>query len=229
MIDRHILPIQKRLLQPVAAQLVRAGISADAITLSGFVIGLLAVPLLALGLFKAALFAILINRLFDGLDGAVARIAGSTDRGAYIDIALDFFFYATVPFGFALFDQGQNALAAAGLITSFMGTGSSFLAFAVIAAKHNISADDYPQKGIYYLGGLAEGAETIAVFFAMCLWPSHFAEIAWFYAAICMMTAIARWRQGWLAFSEKNPETPVRNGNSKRPTGESKFTQREFS
>lgn len=207
MIDRYILPLQKRMLQPLADMLVRARVSADSITLSGFIVGLAAVPLLAFGHYGAALAIILINRVFDGLDGAVARTAGATDRGAYIDIAFDFFFYTLVPFGFALANPEQNALAASALIASFMGTGSSFLAFATIAAKRGISADAYPQKGIYYLGGLAEGTETIATFVAMCVWPSHFDAIAWAYAAICMVTAMTRWRQGWVAFSQTAPGT----------------------
>ncbi len=66
--------------------------------------------------------------------------------------------------GFAAADPGRNALPAAILIASFMGTGSSFLAFAVIAAKRGRRAEDFPAKGIYYLGGLTEGAETIAIF-----------------------------------------------------------------
>ncbi|MHB0954356.1 MAG: CDP-alcohol phosphatidyltransferase family protein [Allorhizobium sp.] len=201
MIDRYILPLQKKILQPVANQLVSYGIRADLITLTGFAIGLSAVPLLALGLYPEALLAILLNRLFDGLDGAVARAAGPTDRGAFIDIAFDFFFYASVPVGFAIADPAMNALPAAILVASFMGTGSSFLAFAVIAEKRGLTPADYSQKGIYYLGGLAEGAETIAVFVAMCLWQSHFAQIAFSYAAICLITTVIRWRQGWVAFA----------------------------
>jgi len=210
MIDRHILPLQKRILQPVATQLISYGVRADLITLTGFAIGLSAIPLLALDLYPWALLAILLNRLFDGLDGAVARAAGPTDRGAFIDVAFDFFFYAAVPVGFAIADPAANALPAAILVASFMGTASSFLAFAVIAAKRGLTAADYPQKGIYYLGGLAEGAETIAVFVAMCLWPDHFPPIAFSYAAICLTTAVTRWRQGWVAFAQKDIDANVR-------------------
>lgn len=210
MIDRHVLPLQKRILQPVASQVVKHGIHANVVSLSGFAIGLSAVPLLAFGLYHQALLAILLNRLFDGLDGAVARAAGPTDRGAFIDIAFDFFFYAAVPIGFAIADAAVNALPAAILVSSFMGTGSSFLAFAVIAEKRGLTAADYPQKGIYYLGGLAEGAETIAAFVAMCLWPDHFPLIAFSYAAICLITTVTRWHQGWVAFAQKNIDANVR-------------------
>ncbi len=210
MIDRHILPLQKRILQPVASQVASYGVRADMITLTGFAIGLSAVPLLAFDLYREALLVILLNRLFDGLDGAVARAGGPTDRGAFIDIAFDFFFYAAVPVGFAIADPAANALPAAILVASFMGTGSSFLAFAIIAERRGLTAADYPQKGIYYLGGLAEGTETIAVFVAMCLWPDHFPLIAFSYAAMCLVTTVTRWRQGWVAFTQKDIDTNVR-------------------
>jgi len=205
MIDRYVFPLQGRLLQPVARHLARRGVSADAITVGGFAIGLLAAPLLATGRFEGALVVILANRVLDGLDGAVARATRPTDRGAFIDIAFDFFFYATVPLGFALLDPLQNGSAATALTVAFVGTGSSFLAFAAIAAKRGLTAASYPQKGLYFLGGLAEGAETIAVFVALCVWPSFFPQIALAYAAVCMVTAVSRWTQGWVVFSRPAP------------------------
>ncbi len=200
MFDARLLPLQHRLLEPVARMLVRAGTKADAITLAGFAIGLAAVPLIAGGHMLAGLAAILANRLFDGLDGAVARISGPTDRGAFLDIALDFFFYATIPLAFAFADPAANALAATALVVAFVGTGSSFLAFAAIAARRGLAADTYPRKGIYYLGGLTEGAETIAFFAAVCVWPDAFATLAWLFAAACMVTTATRWIMGWKVF-----------------------------
>ena len=64
---------------------------------------------------------LLLNRLLDGLDGAVARAAGSTDLGGFLDITMDFLVYSAIPFAFVLKDPG-NALAAAFLIFSFVGT-----------------------------------------------------------------------------------------------------------
>jgi len=200
MIDAMILPAQRRLLTPLALVLHRRGVRADQITLTGFGIGILAVPALALGWYGAALVLIVLNRLADGLDGAVARLGVPTDRGAFLDIALDFVFYALVPLGFALADPVGNALAAAVLIAAFVGTGSSFLAFSVVAAKRGMQAEDYPAKGIFYLGGLTEGAETIALFVAMCLWPALFAPLAYGFAAACAITTLTRWWQGWRSF-----------------------------
>lgn len=201
MIDRHVLSVQKLLLLPFARLLVARGISADRVTLAAFGAGVAALLALSLGAYGAGLVLILVNRLLDGLDGTVARLSGPTDRGAFLDIACDFLFYAFVPLGFAFSDPGANALAAAVLICAFVGTGSSFLAFATIAAKRGATSADYPAKGIYYLGGLTEGAETVAFFLAACLWPDWFSVLAWLFAALCFLTTGLRWHMGWRAFS----------------------------
>lgn len=201
MIDASLLPFLRRVTAAPARALVARGVSADQVTLAGFGLGLLAAGALAMGWFGAGFALIVLNRVADGLDGAVARASGPTDRGAFLDIAADFLFYALVPLGFAVADPGQNALPAAALIASFVGTGSSFLAFAVIAAKRGLTADRYPKKGIYYLGGLTEGAETIALFLAMCLWPGLFPVLAWTFAAACLVTTALRWRMGWTSFA----------------------------
>ncbi|OYX41418.1 MAG: hypothetical protein B7Z02_15735 [Rhodobacterales bacterium 32-67-9] len=204
MIDSQLLPLQRALLAGPARRLAARGVTADQVTLAGFAVGLLAIGALAAGAFTLALVLILANRVADGLDGAIAREVGPTDRGAFFDIALDFAFYALVPLGFALADPDANALPAAILIASFVGTGSSFLAFASVAAKRGLSADAYPSKGIYYLGGLTEGAETIALFVAMCLWPGAFPALALTFAALCAITTLTRWHQGWAAFGPKS-------------------------
>lgn len=200
MIDAQLLPFQRAMLRPPAKLLAERGVTADQITVAGFGLGVLAVPALALGWWWEALALILVNRLCDGLDGAVARLTGPTDRGAFLDIALDFVFYALVPLGFALQDPAANALPAAVLIAAFVGTGSSFLAFATIAAKQHRPQPTFPNKGIYYLGGLTEGFETIAVFVAMCLFPKQFPELAYVFALACAITTVLRWVQGWRSF-----------------------------
>lgn len=200
MFDRHLIPWQNRLLGPAAAWLDNRGVRADTVSMVGFATGLGVVPLLAFGHFGAAAIAILANRVMDGLDGVVARRRGPTERGAFIDIAFDFAFYALVPFGFALADPDANALAAATLLLGFIGTGSSFLAFAAVAERSGHRSTQYPTKGIYYIGGLTEGAETIAAFLAMCIWPHAFPTIAYGFASLCAITTAIRWWWGWQTF-----------------------------
>jgi phosphatidylglycerophosphate synthase len=200
MIDATLLPLVKRAIDRPARMLVARGVRADQITVVGFGIGLTGVLALWVGLFWTALFCLALNRLADGLDGAVARLTQPTDRGAFLDIALDFMFYGLFPLGFALYDPAVNALPAAVLICSFIGTGSSFLAFSIIAEKRGIISDEYPTKGIYYLGGLTEGTETIALFVAMCLFPTAFPWLAYAFAALCAITTLTRWLAGWRMF-----------------------------
>lgn len=205
MIDARILQLQRAALQPAAEFLARHGLRADTISLIGFAAGIGAFAALCLAKWPLALVLILINRLMDGLDGAVARIHQPTDRGAFLDIAFDMVFYALIPLGFAVQGPEANALPAAVLIFSFVGTGSSFLAFSTVAAKLGRKAPEFPTKGIYYVGGLAEGFETIAVFVAMCLFPAAFPVIAYGFAILCVVTTVIRWRQGWVAFSQSAP------------------------
>lgn len=202
MFDHNLHPIVARVLRPAAAGLVRVGITPDFVTVSGFVIGMASVPLLATQNYEFALILMLANRLCDGLDGAMARISGPTHRGAFIDIAFDFFFYSVVPFGFAVADPEANAVAAASLLLAFVGTSSSFLSFAVIAQRRGLTSKAFPGKGIYYLGGLTEGAETIAVMMAMCLWPAAFPALAWSFSLLCLVTTVTRWLWGWRTFTD---------------------------
>lgn len=191
MLDARLRPLIDPPLDRLGALLARARIPASAVTVAGFALGLLGAAALAAGAYGAALALILANRLLDGLDGAVARHAGPTDLGGYLDITLDFLFYNAVVFGFAL-GRPEDALPAAFLIFSFVGTGTSFLAFAVLAAKRGLSTEIRGRKSLYYLGGLTEGTETIALFAAFCLWPDAFPWLAWGFGALCWLTTAAR-------------------------------------
>ena len=179
-------------LDAAGRRLARAGISADVVTLTGFVIGLAAVPLLAAEYYAAALVPILANRMFDGLDGAIARQMGPTDYGGFLDIVCDFIFYSAVVLGFALARPQANAVAAIFVVFGFVGTGTSFLAYSILAAKHGISTELRGAKAFFYLGGLMEGTETIAFFVAMCLLPDHFVLLALVFGALCWLTTASR-------------------------------------
>lgn len=203
MLDRYLLKFQSRALRPLASRMVAAGVKADAVTIVGVCIGIVSCILIAREHYVAALVFFLLNRIFDGLDGAVARQTRSTDRGAFLDISFDFLIYGLFPLAFAVARPGANAVAASFLLASFMGTGSSFLAFAVIAAKRGIVASDFPRKGIYYLGGLTEGSETILAFGLMCVWPDWFPVIATVFSLLALLTTVTRWAWGWRAFSDQ--------------------------
>ncbi len=191
MLDRFARPLIDPPLNRIAARLARR-IDADTITLLGFALGLGAMGLVMLGHHLAGLALFLLGRLADGLDGAVARRTGVTDLGGYLDITLDFIVYSGLVFAMAVADPEANALAAAFLVFSFMGTGSSFLAFAIMAAKRGLSSRARGTKSLYYLGGLAEGSETILFFLLVLLWPRAFAPLAWLFGLVCWITTSSR-------------------------------------
>ena len=197
MFDRLALSLLAPPLQVLARRLVRAGVGADAITLAGFGIGLGGAAAIVLQRPLLGLLLLLASRLCDGLDGAVARLSTATDRGAFLDITLDFLFYASVPLAFALADPAAHALPAAVLLAAFVGTGSSFLAFALLAERRGLKSTVYPNKGLYYLGGLTEASETLICFALMCLWPAQFALWAYGFAALCALTLATRLWAGW--------------------------------
>jgi phosphatidylglycerophosphate synthase len=202
MFDRYALKISKPFVDRIALGIRNRGFSANQVTFFGFGLGLVSAASIAFGFSALAILPLLASRLCDGLDGAVARLGEATDRGAFLDIGLDFVFYASIPLAFALASPVQNALAAATLLAAFVGTGSSFLAYAIIAEKRGLKSTAYPAKTFYYLGGLTEGSETIACFLAMCVWPQHFPGIAYFYATLCAATTVTRLLAGWQAFAE---------------------------
>lgn len=197
MFDRALVRLLAPPLAAVARRLVRAGVGADAVTLLGFGLGLAAAAAIALRQYDLGLLLLLASRLCDGLDGAVARLTSPTDRGAFLDIALDFLFYASIPLAFAFADPAANALPAALLLAAFIGTGSSFLAFAVLAERRGLKSTAYPDKGLYYLGGMTEATETLVCFALMCLMPDRFALWAYGFAALCGLTIVSRLAAGW--------------------------------
>ena len=188
-LQRHAQPLLHRL----GRVLAHRGVTANGLSWVGFGVGVAAAAAIAMGWFTWGLALLLLSRLCDGLDGAVARVHGPTDWGAYLDITLDFLFYAMVPLAFAVADPNHNALPAAWLLLAFVGTGSSFLAYAALAAKRGQSPSTQAlPKGLYFVGGLTEATETLAVFVCMCLWPAYFPWLAYGFAGLCAFTLITR-------------------------------------
>ncbi len=171
--------------------LAELGVGANTVTLLGFAAGVASFPALIFEQDILALVCIVSNRLADGLDGAIARVRGATDLGGFLDIVLDFIVYAGVPVAFAI-GRPEHALAAAILVFSFVGTMASFLAFAIIAAKRGLATSRRGAKSIYYLGGIAEGSETILFLVLICLFPGAFAWFAGAFAVACWLTTVGR-------------------------------------
>jgi len=192
MLDSVVRPWIDRPLDAAGRVIARTGVSANQVTAAGVVVGLAAAAALAWQWHWTGFWLIVANRLIDGLDGAVARATGVTDRGGYVDIVADYVFYAAVPLAFAIADPAANALAAAAVLASFCLTGASFLGYAIIAAKRRLTTDAQGEKSFFYSRGLIEGTETIAFFLLVALRPDWFPLLAWIVAGLCVVTAVQR-------------------------------------
>lgn len=199
MFDAKIRPLIDPSLNAIGARLAGMGVSANMLTLAGLVLGLGGAVGIAFGQFVLGLALILANRLADGLDGAVARARGPTQLGGYLDIVADFAFYVSVPVGFGIYSSA-NTVAALVLVASFVLTGVSFLAFAVIAAQRGEETQKHGRKSFFYSTGFAEGTETVIVFALMALFPHWFAALAFGFAALCVLTVFQRSAMAMMQF-----------------------------
>ncbi|TNE58886.1 MAG: CDP-alcohol phosphatidyltransferase family protein [Alphaproteobacteria bacterium] len=199
MLDRYVRPLIDPPLNGAARRLARTGMTANQVTGLGFALGLASFACLAFQAYGLAFLFIVLSRLADGLDGPLARVSHATDLGGFYDIVSDFVFYSGVVFFFAV-GRPEVALPAAALIFAFVGTGASFLAYGIFAAKRGISDEVRGKKSFAYLGGITEGTESIGVLLALCLWPEAFALIAWTFSGLCWLTTMGRVIQARQAF-----------------------------
>ncbi len=167
------------------------GISANVVSWSGFVIGVFAINFIAMEMYGWALFAILLNRFCDGLDGAIARSTKVTDFGVFLDAALDYIFYGGVIFAFALANPAANALAAACMLFGFAAAGCAMLAYSVVAYKNNAGQQLNLDHSPFYLGGLAQGSETLIALVVLCLFPGWFPVMAILLGVLSLIKAFS--------------------------------------
>ena len=165
-------------------------ISANLVSLIGFAIGMLSINFLAMNMYFWALVCILLNRFFDALDGAIAKNNKPSDFGVFLDAALDYIFYAGVIFGFALANPWENAVAASFLLFGFTASACAMLAYAVIAYKNCRKAEPNLEQSPFYLGGMAQGFETLVALVILCIVPTWFLPIAIILGCWCLVKAL---------------------------------------
>lgn len=203
MLDSRVRKLIDKPLDAVGKKLGLFGVTANSVTIFGFISGILSIIFIANDSLNYALLFLCLNRLSDGLDGAVARASKLSDFGGFLDIVSDFIIYSGIVFAFAIRDTSV-ALYAAFLIFSFVGPITSFLAYAIIAAKKDVNTVKRGKKSFYYLGGICEGTETAFILILMCIMPSIFAEICVVYGILCWLTTAGRVYATWHDFAKNS-------------------------
>ncbi len=189
MLDTRARAMLAPLLDRVGARIAAAGVPPLALTGAGWVAGAACCLAVAGQHWTLGLVLWLANRLLDGLDGPVARVRRATDLGGFLDIVADFSIYAGFVLAVAVAVPDAR-LACAALLTAYYVSGTAFLALSSLRERRRESLGD--ERSLRFVGGLAEGTETVIVYVLFCLLPAYAAPIAWVFAAAVAVTAVQR-------------------------------------
>lgn len=198
-------------LDSAAAALARTPVSPLAVTAAGWIAGVGACVAIARDATWLALGLWLLNRLLDGLDGPLARRRGAGELGGFLDIVADFSIYAGFVLGVAV-GQPDARIACIALLTAYYVSGTAFLALSSLLEKLGTSVEGIAADGrsLRFVGGLAEGTETVVVYIAFCLFASHSELIAWIFTVAVGITAAQRVVQGIHLLRTPPPRQEIR-------------------
>ena len=173
-------------------------VSPDRLTIAGLVMGLGSAAAAAVQWWWFALVLWLLSRLADGLDGPLARRRRAqqapeetgSEAGGFLDITADFIVYGTTVVGVAV-----GATAGYGapwwpfllVLLTYYVNGTAFLAFSSVAERTGRTIDD--GRSLSFLGGLAEGTETIVVHSVWLLLPGLAWQVALVWAGVVGVSA----------------------------------------
>jgi len=186
-------------LNALGKKLIQLGLTSNRMTFIGLICGLSAILSIIFHHYYLAASLMMANRLADGLDGAIARHSQLTDFGGFLDIVCDFIIYAGVMFAFGI-TYPEHLLFITFLIFSFIGPMTSFLAYAIIASKRQVTTQKRGKKSFYYLGGICEGTETAAVLILCCFMPQYLSTISIIFGCLCWLTTAQRIYHAWNDF-----------------------------
>ncbi len=189
MFDRYLVPIIQYPLRYAARLCIRLRIFENTVTCMGIGTTILILVTLWMNWYIAALCFVVINRICDGLDGAIARERKTQSAsGGFIDIVIDFFFYGSVPLGMALSNSSEFAFPSILVLFFYMLSGVIFMASSSAAATLDMSSDVFAKKSLFYSVNLIEGSETIIFSMLCCLFPHRYPIVAYIMAGLLFVS-----------------------------------------
>lgn len=192
MLDRQARSALAPTLARSAALLERAGATPTQLTIAGFAVGALAVVAAGAAAWWLALALWLVNRLVDGLDGALARATGAmTPLGGFADVVADFTVYGAFVVGCAV-GQPDARLAALVLLATYYVNGVAFLALDGIAGRQDIDLGAADGRSFVFVRSLTEGFETVVAHALFVLVPSRMAPLMWGFSALVLVSIAQR-------------------------------------
>ncbi len=174
MFDHLLRGLKDAWLAPLA-RLLR-GVSPNLLSVIALLFGLGAALAAARGAYSLGLALWLANRVLDGLDGTVARLAArQSDFGGYLDILLDFVVYAAVPVGLAAGNGTRDVLLAAAVLEAafFVNACSWMYLSAVLEKRASGAASTGELTTVTMPPALVAGFETVVFFALFFLFPGR--------------------------------------------------------
>ena len=88
-------------------------------------------------------------------------------------------------------DPEENAVAACFLLFGFSASASAMLAYGVVSYNETAKKEQQTLlESPFYLGGIAQGFETLAAFVLLCIMPFAFLPIAIALGCWCLVKAL---------------------------------------
>lgn len=196
MFDEQMRSFKDRVFDPLAYLL--RGAPAWTFSVLGLFMGVAAAIALWQQAYWFAFAGWFLNRLFDGLDGAVARQRGAqSDFGGYLDILLDFVTYAIIPIGLALGRPAEGVYPALiFLLSSFYVNAASWMYLAALLEKRAAARSDR-LTSVTMPAGLVGGTETIIFYTAFILFPGYLVWLFSLMALLVIVTILQRLFWAW--------------------------------
>jgi len=192
MLDNFTRPFKDKILKPFVIFLSKF-LSPNAISIISFLFALVSMwSILQTKLAMAFAFWVL-NRVFDGLDGAVARYSNrQSDWGGYLDIMLDFVTYALIPLIFTqVFGRGELSwIALSIMLALFYINGASWMYLSALLEKRSAgSLSRGGQTSVSMPSGLVEGTETIIIYSLFYIFPNRL-ELLYYIMSLALVPGI---------------------------------------
>lgn len=197
---------------PIARRLHALGVSANAVTVVGFLVTVVGAALLAAGQPGAGLLVLLLGTLSDTLDGQIARAAGGGTRfGAFLDSTLDrlsdaALAIAAVQLGASMFDAFDPFFVTLGTADILFWSGLLLLVSSFLVSYIRAKAESLGEGASV---GLAPREARIAIYLiGVAVWavtgnPQLFAAAVGLAAFLATITVIQRIAHMATALDEK--------------------------